>query len=139
MGPGLAGAGQRASVSWRPAAAYSLFQPALLAGNLTDRIWLDRDHGLALRRRELSQDGRLQSRWENTKLREVEPGFWLPTHIRHDMFASDAPPEWKSKPVMTEEIRVETIAINRVPDDQFDMVPKKGDSIEDLRGTLPGR
>jgi hypothetical protein len=116
----------------------SLFQPALFVGNLTDRIWFDRDHGLALRKRELFRDGQLQSRWENTQLREVEPGFWLPTLIRTDMFALDAPPEWKGKPVVTEEIRVETLAINQVPDDRFDMVPKKGDSIVDLRGTLPG-
>jgi hypothetical protein len=114
----------------------SLLQPALFAGNLTDRIWLDRDHGLALRRREFSRDGRISMRWENSELREVEPGLWLPTHCRHDAFADDAPPEWKGKPVMTEEIRVEKIEINHVPDGLFDMTPQKGDHIEDLRGIL---
>ena len=114
----------------------SLLQPALLVGNLTDRIWLDRDHGLALRRREFSRDGRISMRWENSELEEVEPGLWLPTHCRHDAFADDAPPEWKGKPVMTEEIRVQKIEINHVPDDLFDMTPQKGDHIEDLRGIL---
>ena len=114
----------------------SILQPAMFVGNLTDRIWLDRDHGLALRRREWARDGQVQMRWENSELREVEPGLWLPTHCRHDAFAEDAPPEWKGKSVMTEEIRVEKIEINRVTDDLFDMTPQKGDHIEDLRGIL---
>ena len=29
----------------------SAFRPAIVAGEIVDRIWLDRDHGLALRRR----------------------------------------------------------------------------------------
>ncbi len=78
-------------------------------------------------------------RWENSELREVEPGLWLPTQCRHDTFADDAPPEWKGKPVMTEEIRVLKTEINRVPDDLFDMMPQKGDRIEDLRGILKGK
>ncbi len=117
----------------------SLLQPSLLVGNLTDRIWLDRDHGLAILRREFSKDGQLQMLWENSGLREVEPGIWLPTRCLHHSFAADAPPEWKGKPVMTEEIRVEKIEINRVPDDLFDMTPNKGDHIEDLRGILRGK
>ena len=117
----------------------SLLQPALLLGNLTDRIWLDRDHGLVVRRREFARDGRVHMRWENSELREVEPGLWLPTHCRHDAFADDAPPDWKGKPVMTEEIHVQKIEINHVPDDLFDMTPQKGDHIEDLRGILQGK
>ena len=38
------------------------------------------------------------------------------------------------KPVVTEEIRVKSLEINKVPDDRFDMVPRKEDVIEDLRG-----
>jgi len=114
----------------------SILQPSMVFGKLTDRIWLDRDHGLALRRREWTRDGRVQMRWENSELREVEPGLWLPTLCQHHAFADDAPPEWKGKPVMTEEIRVEKIEINQVGDDLFDMTPQKGDRIEDLRGIL---
>ncbi len=117
----------------------SILQPAMFVGNLTDRIWLDRDHGLALRRREFSRNGQVQMRWENSELREVEPGVWLPTLCRHHAFADDAPPEWKGKPVMTEEVRVQKIEINRVTDDLFDMTPQKGDHIEDLRGILRGK
>jgi hypothetical protein len=117
----------------------SIFQPAMFVGKVTDRIWFDRDHGLVLRRREFDRDGRIYSRWENSELREVDTGLWLPTLCRHHAFADDAPPEWKGKPVMTEEIRVEKIEIKHVPDDLFDMAPQKGDRIEDLRGILRGK
>jgi hypothetical protein len=114
----------------------SLLQPGLLFGTLTDRIWLDRDHGLAVRRRELARDGQLGQRWENSELREVEPGLWLPTRIKHEQFATDAPPDWRDKAVVTEEIKVESIEVNRVPDERFDMVAKPGDRVEDLRGAF---
>ncbi len=106
----------------------SLFEPAMMVGHLVDRIWLDRDHGLAVRKRELTKDGQLMERTQNSGLREVEPGLWLPTLVRHDRFADDAPPEMKGKPVLTETIRVESVEVNQVADDLFDMpVPKKGD------------
>lgn len=114
----------------------SLFSPSPLTGETADRIWLDRDHGWAVRRREMTKNGRLQTRWENSNFREVDPGLWLPTMMRHDRFADDAPPEWQGKPVVSEEVRVKSIEVNRVPDDRFDFVPKKGDVIEDLRGIL---
>lgn len=112
----------------------SFFQPALLVGEVTDRIWLDRDHGLALRKRELAKSGTVVERRVNSEFKEIEPGLWLPFRSRHEQFPADSPPEWKGKPAITEEIRVERLEINRVPDDLFDMVPKKEDFIEDLRG-----
>jgi hypothetical protein len=107
---------------------------ALPVADVVDRIWLDRDHGWAVRRREQTKDGVLMVRWENSGLREVEAGLWLPTIVRHERFAEDAPAEWRGKPVMTEEVRVKHIEINHVPDERFDMVPTKADVIEDLRG-----
>ena len=101
---------------------------------LTDRIWLDRDHGLVVRRREMALDGKVMARWENAKLKEIEPGFWLPMAIRHDTFAAKPPEGFEGKPIMTEEIEVQTLEVNHVPDDRFDMSPRKGDQIEDLRG-----
>jgi hypothetical protein len=114
----------------------SLLQPGVIAGRLTDRIWLDRDHGLALRRREFSHDGRITMRWENAGLKEVATGVWLPTRAWHEVFADDCPPEWQGKPVLTEEIRVQKIEINQVADALFDMTPQKEDQIEDLRGVI---
>lgn len=112
----------------------SIFRPALLAGDIADRIWLDRDHGWAVRKREQTKDGQLMERWENSGLREVEAGLWLPTIVRREKFAEDAPAEGRGKPVLTEEVRVKHLEINRVPEDRFDMVPTKEDVIEDLRG-----
>ena len=37
----------------------SILQPGFLAGDLTDRIWLDRDHGLVVRKREMARDGKV--------------------------------------------------------------------------------
>jgi hypothetical protein len=117
----------------------SLLQPGLIVGNLTGRIWLDRDHGLAVRKREMAKDGRVGMRWINTELHEVEPGLWLPLCCRQEILAEDAPPGWKDKPVMIEEIRVSKLEVNKVSDDLFDMTPKKTDRIEDLRGILTGK
>ena len=111
--------------------ALSLSRPV---DDAVDRIWLDRDHGWAVRQREQTKDGQVVARWEHSGLREVEPGLWLPTVVRHERFAEDAPAEWRGKPVVTEELRVKSIEVNKVLDDRFDMVPKKGDVIEDLSG-----
>jgi hypothetical protein len=108
--------------------------PSQPVGDVADRIWLDRDHGWAVRKREQTNDGQVLSRWENSGLREVEPGLWLPTVVRHERFAEDAPAGWRGKPVVIEKIRVQRIAVNKVRDGRFDMVPQKGDVIEDLRG-----
>jgi hypothetical protein len=117
----------------------SLLQPSLFAGDLSDRTWLDRDHGLAIRRREFAKDGRPSVRWVNDELREMTPGLWLPMHCRQETYAEDAPPEWKDKPVMIQEIRVSKVEVNHASDDLFDMVPKKSDRIEDLRGGFSSR
>jgi hypothetical protein len=104
------------------------------AGDAVDRIWLDRDHGWAVRMREQTMNGQVMARWQHSALREVEPGLWLPTIVRHERFADDAPAGWRGKPVITEAIHIKSIEVNKVPDDRFDMVPEKGDVIEDLRG-----
>lgn len=114
----------------------SLLQPGLVVGQLTDRIWLDRDHGFVLRKREMYRDGTVMNRWENSKLKEIEPGLWLPMNSRHDQFPSKPVAELNGKPVLTEEITVQTLEVNHVADDRFDMEPKQADSIEDLRGKL---
>ena len=58
-----------------------VFPPSLLAGDLADRIWLDRDHGWAVREREQSKADQPSIRWENSGFREIEPGLWLPTVV----------------------------------------------------------
>jgi hypothetical protein len=112
----------------------SILQPGYLIGDLSDRIWLDRDHGLVLRKREMYRDGTVTFRWVNTDLKEVEPGIWLPMSTRQEEFPSKPIPELNGKPVLIEEIKVQSLTINKVSDDRFDMTPKPGDAIDDLRG-----
>jgi hypothetical protein len=112
----------------------SILQPGFFVGDLTDRLWLDRDHGLVLRKREMARDGKVTNRWVNTNLKEVEPGIWLPMTTRQDQFPARPIPELNGKPVLIEETRVQSLTVNKVPDERFDMTPKQGDTIEDLRG-----
>jgi hypothetical protein len=112
----------------------SLLEPKPFSGDLTDRVWLDRDHGLVVRKREMARDGKIMARWINTNLKEVEPGIWLPMSAKHETFAAKPPAGREGKPDLTEVLRVQRLEINRVPDGRFDMVPKQGDHIEDLRG-----
>ena len=114
----------------------SILQPGYLVGDLTDRIWLDRDHGLVVRKREMARDGKVSMRWVNTNLKEVEPGIWLPTTTRQEEFPNKPIPELNGKPILVEETQVQRLSINHVPDDRFDMTPKAGDAIDDLRGRL---
>jgi hypothetical protein len=108
--------------------------PGLFKGDLTDRLWLDRDHGMVLRKREMALDGKVNHRWLNTDLKEVEPGIWLPMTTRNEQFPSKPVPDLEGKPVMVVEIRVQKLEINHVSDALFDMKPKQGAVIEDLRG-----
>ena len=111
----------------------SILQPGFYPGDLTDRIWLDRDHGLVMRKREMVRDGKVSHRWLTFELKEVEPGLWLPMFTRNEQFPAKPIPELKDKPVMIEEIHVQSLTINKIPDDRFDMTPKAGDGITDLR------
>lgn len=103
-------------------------------GDISDRIWLDRDHGFVVRKREMTMAGKLAHRWTTLDLKEVEPGLWLPYRTLHEQFAADAPPAFQGKPVLIEETRVQKLEVNHVADDLFDMVPRKGDQVLDLRG-----
>lgn len=109
-------------------------QPAgFYPGELTDRIWLDRDHGLVLRKREMTRDGKINIRWLNTEMKEVAPGIWLPMTTRQEQYPARPVPELKDKPLMIEEIHLQNVKVNQVSDDLFDMTPKAGDAIIDLR------
>jgi hypothetical protein len=112
----------------------SILQPGTYPGNLTDRIWLDRDHGMALRKREMARDRNLLTRWTNTNLKEVDPGLWFPMTTRMEQFSVRPMPDLGDKPIMVEEIHVQSLSVNQVPDERFDMIPQPGDTIDDLRG-----
>jgi hypothetical protein len=114
----------------------SLLRPSLVAGKLTDRIWLDRDHGYVVRRREMARDGRVTWRWINTNLKEVEPGVWLPCSLRSERYPIEPVAGLEGKAATVETIEVRELSVNRVPDSLFDMTPREGDRVEDLRGQL---
>ncbi|KAJ3058996.1 hypothetical protein HK102_010213, partial [Quaeritorhiza haematococci] len=114
----------------------SLLRPSLVAGRLTDRIWLDRDHGYVVRKREMARDGRVTCRWTTTDLKEVEPGVWLPYSLRGERYPIEPVAELEGKAAAVETIEVRELSINRVPDSLFDMTPREGDRVEDLRGRL---
>ncbi|MDR3619812.1 MAG: hypothetical protein P4L85_10725 [Paludisphaera borealis] len=111
----------------------SLLQPGFIVGKLTDRIWLDRDHGFVLRKREMATDGKVGWRFTTTDLKEVEPGIWLPLATRGEEFPKDAP-DLGGKPTMVETLKVKNLSVNHVADSLFDMTPQQGDRIDDLRG-----
>jgi hypothetical protein len=113
----------------------SLVEPGVGIGKLSDRIWLDRDHGLVLRKREMAADGKVAWRWTTSDLKEIEPGIWFPMSTRNEHFHRGAP-DLGDKPAMVEAIKVKSLTINKVPDSLFDMTPRQGDRIEDLRGKL---
>ncbi len=112
----------------------SFIEPGFFKGEYTDRIWLDRDHGLVPRKREMALDGRVHNRWITADLKQVEPGIWLPMTIRRESFTARPHPDLKDRPVMLEEIHVQSLTVNKVPDNRFDMLPQNGDAIIDLRG-----
>jgi hypothetical protein len=112
----------------------SILQPGFYTGDLTDRIWLDREHGLAVRKREMARDSVVSNRWLNTDLKEIEPGLWFPMTTRHEQFSAKPISELRGNPVLVEEIHVQSLSLNKVPDDRFDMTPAAGDVIDDLRG-----
>jgi hypothetical protein len=92
--------------------------------SISDRLWLDPDHGLALRKRELQIDGQLV-RVVNTEFDEVLQGVWLPKHSRVEVFpAPDAPAQYRDRPLLTEEMTLCLAIVNKVPDDLFEAVAK---------------
>ena len=82
----------------------------------------------------MTRDGKMLNRWITSHLKEVAPGIWLPLKTRQERFAAKPPAELNGQPVLIDEIKVQSVEINQVQDDRFDMVPKQGDVIEDLRG-----
>jgi len=92
--------------------------------SISDRLWLDPDHGLALRKRELQIDGQLV-RVVNTEFDEVLQGVWLPKHSRVEVFpAQDVLAQYRDRPLLTEEITLCLAIVNKVPDDLFEAAAK---------------
>lgn len=99
-----------------------------------DAIWLDLEHGLAIRQREDACDGLLHSRWINSALFEALPGFWLPKESQIQRFArTGAAEQYLNKPIEITKMRLTKWVVNDVPDDLFQLAIKPDDRVYDSR------
>ena len=88
---------------------------------ISDKVWLDRAHGLALRKRETRIAGQLV-RVLNSDFEEVVPHVWLPKRTRSDTFPpADAPIQYHDQPMFTEEAVLCLWVVNKVPDKLFEI------------------
>jgi hypothetical protein len=96
-------------------------------------IWLDLDHGLAVRQLEHRTDGGF-SRVVNSDFVEIQPGLWFPKKSALERFAPpDAAKEDQGHPVWIWHSELIRWQINSFPDDLFDPVTKPGDRVNDQR------
>ena len=90
--------------------------------SVSDKLWLDMDHGLALRKRETRKDGQLR-RVLNSDFQEILPGFWLPKRSQTQTFAPpNAAEQNRNRPVMTSDMKLCLFLVNQIPDELFDLV-----------------
>ena len=125
------------------------YEETLSVGDVTekvkvrDRLWLDLQRGLALRKRETSSrfEGRV-TRILNSDFQEIAPGFWLPKSSEIQDLAPAAGAEYpegcRGQSVLTTRIHLARCTVNDVPDLLFKAVIRPGDHVQDaLRGYPP--
>jgi hypothetical protein len=89
---------------------------------ITDRLWLDLDHGLAVRRRNQLFNGQLGEHWLTFRLQEVVPGYWLPRETWwHRVAPRTAPEDWKGKFAISYHMTVLEWSANDVKDALFEI------------------
>lgn len=105
-----------------------------------DKLWLDPDRGLALRKREqrTSPDRtKALRRTVNSNFEEVVPGIWFPRDSEHQtVVASDNPdyPEaYRGKTILSTRVKLTECVVNAVPDKVFEPYVKPGDVVSDGR------
>ena len=98
------------------------------------RVWLDLDHGFAVRQVEFQQPSGDLSRTINCDFVEILPGIWFPRKTERQSFApEDAPKEYQGRPVWIWHADLMKWHVNDVADELFDVVIKPGDRVNDLR------
>jgi hypothetical protein len=98
-------------------------KPDASGDEMVDRVWLDREHGWAPRRRETRRkDGTLVSRVTYSNLKEIVPGLWLPQDCRTEFGAPpSAPAEHRGKPYFAYRIKVITWSVDKIDDELFEI------------------
>jgi len=93
--------------------------------SIADKLWLDPQLGLAIRRRDTLAGGQL-FRVLNSDFVEVLPGFWLPKRSQTHTFAPpDAAKQHRDRPVITSGMKLCFWLVNQMPDEMFDLVLAK--------------
>lgn len=108
--------------------------------DVSDKLWLDFEHGLAVRKRETRVDGQLV-RVVNSDFEEVIPGLWLPKQSQTQTHGPpEAPEQLRERPVLTCNITLCFWLANQVADELFDLALRRPDhhaAIASLRKTVP--
>ena len=79
-----------------------------------DKLWFDRGHGLALRKRELRVGDRL-IRVVNWEFAKAHDQLWIPMRSRIEFFSAGK----ETTPVFIQEISLASLVVNQVPPDFF--------------------
>jgi hypothetical protein len=108
------------------------------------KLWLDVEHGLAVRKREwVSAQRRTRILVLMRDFQEVTPGLWLPKVCQSQTIAPpddpDYPEQVRGKPFLMCRIKLTRWIINQMPDDLFDVLVKPGDEVIDARGEVFSR
>jgi len=105
-----------------------------------DKLWLDPERRLALRKREQrTSPDRTKSlrRTVNSNFEEVAPGIWLPRDSQHQTVAPsdnpDFPEAYRGKAILSTRVKLTKCIVNQVPDKVFEPYIKPGDVVSDGR------
>ncbi|WP_010583828.1 RNA polymerase sigma factor [Schlesneria paludicola] len=117
----------------------------------TDRLWLDRNAGFALRRQTKQRPYRIDN--EFCDLRQVAGQIWMPRRIIETRYAENmVPKDYLGRPAVRTEYELTFIELNQpVSDEYFQLVPPEHSTVFDLTlkpldangkpietGTIPG-
>ena len=106
---------------------------------IDDTIWLDLDHGLALKQRMYALAKDHITRTVTADFVEIVPGLWFPKSVVTEcLVPPSGPAEYRSKPMQVVATKLTKWVVNQVPDDLFDVAPRpaKDERIWDMR--VPG-
>ena len=100
----------------------------------TEKLWLDVDHGFAVRQCERDIEIQGLDRTVNSGFVEILPGIWFPRKTEVQRIAPpNAPKEYQGRPVLSWNADLIRWTVNDVPDELFHVVTKPSDNVEDWR------
>jgi len=106
------------------------------AYKVSEKVWLDRSHGLSVRQREEDVEEHGLTRTICGDFTEILPGIWFPKKMESQVLAPpDAPQEYRGRVVMVRHTDVVQCAANEVRDERFHVVTKPSDVYQEMRAT----